>query len=35
MSALLLTASVVVFMMGLVSEQITALYYRDSDTPRR
>lgn len=35
MSALLLTASVVVFVMGLVSEQITALYYRDSDTPRR
>jgi glycosyltransferase involved in cell wall biosynthesis len=35
MSALLLTASVIVFMMGLVSEQITALYYRDSDTPRR
>jgi glycosyltransferase involved in cell wall biosynthesis len=31
MSALLLTASVVVFMMGLVSEQITALYYRDND----
>lgn len=35
MSALLLTASVVVFMMGLVSEQITALYYRDSDTTSR
>lgn len=32
MSALLLTASVMIFMMGLVSEQITALYYRDSDS---
>jgi glycosyltransferase involved in cell wall biosynthesis len=31
MTALLLSASVLVFMMGLVSEQITALYYRDSD----
>lgn len=31
MSALLLTAAVVVFMMGLISEQITALNYRDSD----
>jgi glycosyltransferase involved in cell wall biosynthesis len=31
MSALLFTAAVVVFMMGLVSEQITALNYRDGD----
>lgn len=31
MSALLLTAAVIVFMMGLISEQITALNYRDSD----
>ncbi|NEX16520.1 MAG: glycosyl transferase [Halochromatium sp.] len=31
MSALLLTAAVVVFMMGLVSEQITALSYREGD----
>ena len=31
MSALLFTASVVVFMMGLVSEQLTSLNYRDSD----
>lgn len=31
MSALLFTAAVVVFMMGLISEQITALNYRDSD----
>lgn len=31
MSALLFTASVVVFMMGLLSEQLTALNYRDSD----
>ncbi len=31
MSALLFSASVIVFMMGLVSEQITALYYRDND----
>jgi glycosyltransferase involved in cell wall biosynthesis len=31
MTAMLLSASVLVFMMGLVSEQITALYYRDSD----
>ncbi|WP_039921093.1 glycosyltransferase family 2 protein [Thauera phenylacetica] len=30
MSALLYTGSVVVFMMGLISEQITALMYRDS-----
>jgi glycosyltransferase involved in cell wall biosynthesis len=31
MSALLLTAGVMVFLMGLVSEQITALHYHDSD----
>lgn len=31
MTAMLLSASALVFMMGLVSEQITALYYRDSD----
>jgi glycosyltransferase involved in cell wall biosynthesis len=31
MTAVLLSAGVLVFMMGLVSEQITALYYRDSD----
>jgi glycosyltransferase involved in cell wall biosynthesis len=31
MSTLLLSISVVLFMMGLVSEQITALYYRDND----
>ena len=31
MSALLFTAAVVVFMMGLISEQITALNYRDGD----
>ncbi|MBQ0797302.1 glycosyltransferase family 2 protein [Zhongshania sp.] len=31
MSALLLTGSVVVFMMGLISEQITALMYKDSN----
>nr|WP_233490279.1 glycosyltransferase family 2 protein [Thiocapsa marina] len=31
MSALLLTAAVIVFMMGLVSEQITALNYREGD----
>lgn len=31
MSALLLTAAVVVFMMGLISEQITALSYREGD----
>jgi glycosyltransferase involved in cell wall biosynthesis len=30
MSALLMTGSVVVFMMGLISEQITALMYRES-----
>jgi glycosyltransferase involved in cell wall biosynthesis len=32
MSALLLTAAVIVFMMGLISEQITALNYRDGDS---
>lgn len=32
MSALLYTGSVVVFMMGLISEQITALMYRDAGT---
>lgn len=31
MSALLFTAALVVVMMGLVSEQITALSYRESD----
>jgi len=31
MSALLISAGILVFMMGLVSEQITALSYRDSD----
>ncbi|CRI66653.1 Glycosyltransferase involved in cell wall biogenesis [Thiocapsa sp. KS1] len=31
MSALLFTAAIVVFMMGLISEQITALNYRDGD----
>jgi len=31
MSALLFTAAVVVFMMGLISEQITALSYREGD----
>ncbi len=31
MSALLLTAAIIVFMMGLISEQITALNYRDGD----
>lgn len=31
MSALLYTGSVVVFLMGLISEQITALMYRDSE----
>ncbi len=31
MSALLFTAAVVIFMMGLISEQITALNYRESD----
>ncbi len=30
MSALMLTTSIIVFMMGLVSEQITALMYKDS-----
>jgi glycosyltransferase involved in cell wall biosynthesis len=35
MSALLLSASVVVFMMGLVSEQLTALSFRDSDAANR
>jgi glycosyltransferase involved in cell wall biosynthesis len=32
MSALLLTAAVMIFLMGLISEQITALNYRDSDS---
>ena len=32
MSALLFTGSVVVFMMGLISEQITALMYKDAGT---
>lgn len=31
MSALLLTTSVLIFLMGLISEQITALNYRDSE----
>jgi glycosyltransferase involved in cell wall biosynthesis len=31
MSALLLTAAIVIFMMGLLSEQITALNYREGD----
>jgi hypothetical protein len=31
MSALLFTAAIVVFMMGLISEQITALNYREGD----
>lgn len=31
MSALLYTASVIVFLMGLISEQITALMYKDKD----
>ncbi|NCC53470.1 MAG: glycosyltransferase family 2 protein, partial [Spartobacteria bacterium] len=31
MSALLLTVSILVFMMGLISEQITALSYREGD----
>ncbi len=31
MSALLLTAAIIVFMMGLISEQITALNYREGD----
>lgn len=31
MSALLLTTSIIVFLMGLVSEQITQLMYKDSD----
>jgi hypothetical protein len=35
MSALLFTGSVVVFMMGLISEQITALMYKDAGTKRR
>ena len=34
MSALMLTTSVIVFMIGLVSEQITALMYRDSGRTR-
>jgi hypothetical protein len=31
MSALLYSGAVMVFLMGLISEQITALMYRDSD----
>lgn len=31
MSALLYIGSVMVFLMGLISEQITALMYRESD----
>lgn len=31
MSTLLFTAAVLVFLMGLISEQITVLNYRDSD----
>jgi ABC-type phosphate/phosphonate transport system permease subunit len=31
MSALLLITAVLVFLIGLVSEQITALHYRDTD----
>lgn len=33
MSALLYTGSVMVFLMGLISEQITALMYKNSDSP--
>jgi hypothetical protein len=32
MSALLIITSVVIFLIGLVSEQITSLNYRDSDS---
>lgn len=35
MSALMLTTSIIVFMMGLVSEQITALMYKDSGPVRK
>ncbi|MET4578315.1 glycosyltransferase family 2 protein [Ottowia thiooxydans] len=35
MSALLYTGSVMVFLMGLISEQITALMYKDSSSDRR
>ncbi|HRQ57963.1 MAG TPA: glycosyltransferase family 2 protein [Azoarcus taiwanensis] len=35
MSALLYTGSVMVFLMGLISEQITALMYKDSSDPKR
>lgn len=34
MSALLLTGSVIIFMMGLLSEQITALMYKDTENQR-
>lgn len=33
MSVLLFSASVIVFLIGLISEQITALMYRDADAP--
>lgn len=33
MSALLFTTSVLVFLMGLVSEQITQLMYKDTGSP--
>jgi glycosyltransferase involved in cell wall biosynthesis len=35
MSALLLTTSVLVFLMGILSEQVSALHYKDSDQERR
>ncbi|NOZ51793.1 MAG: glycosyltransferase family 2 protein [Gammaproteobacteria bacterium] len=35
MSALLLTTSVLVFFIGILSEQISALHYKDSDMERR
>jgi glycosyltransferase involved in cell wall biosynthesis len=35
MSALLLTSSVLVFLMGILSEQVSALHYKDSDQERR
>jgi len=34
MSALLFVASILVFLIGIVSEQISALMYRDSDVRR-
>jgi len=35
MSALLLTTSVLVFLIGILSEQVSALHYKDSDMERR